>query len=82
MVISVSRNKNGTGLTLRTDKQSGNGENDYEATIRPGESALGYTYEEWDAALGQQGERRFELAEDGILRPESGEFDAPADGHA
>jgi len=82
MVISVTRTKNGAGLTLRTDKESENGENEYEATIHPGESALGYTYEEWDAALGPQGERRIELAEDGILRPRSDEFDAPADGHA
>lgn len=82
MVISVSRTKDDAGLTLRAGKESENGEDDYEATIRPGESALGYTYEEWEAALGPQGERMIELAEDGALRPRSDQFDAPADGHA
>ena len=82
MVISVSRTKGGAGLTLRAASESGNSEEDYEATIRPGESALGYTYEEWDTALGPQGERRIKMAEDGTLRSENEEFDAPADGHA
>lgn len=71
MVISVSRTRDDAGLSLRAGKESENGEDDYEATIHPGESALGYTYEEWEAALGPQGERLIELAEDGVLRPRS-----------
>ena len=82
MVISASRTKDGAGLTLRRDEEGNGSEGEYEATIRPGESALGYTYEEWDAALGPQKQRRIELDQDGILRPEPDEFDAPADGHA
>ena len=80
MLITVSRSKESARLTLRATGETG--EDNYEATIRPGESALGYTYEEWDAALGPEEKRRMELAEDGALRPESDEFDAPADGHA
>jgi hypothetical protein len=79
MVISVSRAKDGAGLTLRTSKD---GEDDYEVTVQPGESALGYTYEEWDGAVGPQAEGRIEVAEDGLLRPASDQFEAPADGHA
>ena len=79
MVITISRVKGGGGLTLRTGEDDAD---DYEATIRPGESALGYTYEEWEAALGTQAERTIELAEDGALRPASDELDTPADGHA
>lgn len=82
MVISVSRAEDDAGLTLRAGEESESGEDDYEATIRPGESALGFTYEEWEAALGPQGERMIELAEDGSLRPRSDQFDAPSDGHA
>jgi hypothetical protein len=80
MLISVCRIKKEAGLTLRRKGEPHEG--DYEATIHPGESALGYTYEEWDAALGPEQERRMELAEDGALRSESDELDAPADGHA
>ena len=80
MVISVTRSRDGAKLTLRRNKEDDEGE--YEATIGAGESALGYTYEEWVAALGPQKQRRVELAEDGALRPEADEFDAPADGHA
>ena len=71
MVISVSRSKDGAGLTLRTSKD---GEDDYEVTVKPGESALGYTYEEWDGAVGPQAECRVEVAEDGLLRPTSDEY--------
>jgi hypothetical protein len=80
MLISVNRIKRDSGLTLRRKGETH--EDDYEATIHPGESALGYTYEEWDAALGPKEKRRLELVEDGTLRPQSDEFDAPADGHA
>ena len=80
MVISVSRTGDGARLTLRGDGESEGAE--YEATIGAGESALGYTYEEWNAALGPQKQRRIEVAEGGVLRPEPDEFDAPADGHA
>ncbi len=79
MVISVSRTKHGAGLTLRTSR---GGEDDYEVTVQPGESALGYTYEEWDGAVGPQAECRIEVAEDGLLRPAAEKFEAPADGHA
>jgi hypothetical protein len=82
MVISASRTKDGAGLTLRTANETENGEDEYEATIHPGESALGYTYEEWEAAIGPQRECRIEVAEDGALRPGPDRFDAPADGHA
>jgi hypothetical protein len=80
MLISVSRIERDAGLTLRGRGETR--EDDYEATIHPGESALGYTYEEWEAALGPEAKRRVELVEDGTLRPESDESDAPADGHA
>lgn len=79
MVISVSRAKDGAGLTLRTSKD---GEDDYEVTVQPGESALGFTYEEWDVVVGTHVECRIELAEDGLLRPAPDQFEAPADGHA
>ena len=68
MVITVSRMKDGAGLILRTCKESETGEDDYKVTVRPGESALGYTYEEWDRAAGTQAERRIEVGEDGVLR--------------
>jgi hypothetical protein len=80
MLISVSRLKEGEGLTLR--RQGATREGDYDATIHPGESALGYTYEEWVAALGPEEKRRMKVAEDGALLPDSDELDAPADGHA
>jgi hypothetical protein len=79
MVISVGRSKDGPGLTLQVSKP---GQPDYEATVRPGESALGYTFEEWETAVGARDQCRVEVAEDGALRPASEEFDAPADGHA
>jgi hypothetical protein len=68
MMISVSRTKTGSGLTLRARTGRETSLDDYDQTIHPGESALGFTYEEWDAAVGPQGERRIELAEDGTLR--------------
>lgn len=74
MVITVSRVKDGAGLILRTRKEGGAGEDDYEVTVHPGESALGYTYEEWDRAAGMQAECRIEVREDGVLRPFLNEF--------
>ncbi|CAN5753348.1 hypothetical protein BH24GEM1_BH24GEM1_16490 [soil metagenome] len=68
MIISASRTKTGPGLLLRTRRGREAGPGDYDQTIRPGESALGFTYEEWDAAVGPQPESRIELAEDGTLR--------------
>ena len=79
MVITISRLEGRRRLGLRTGEDDPSG---YEATIGPGESALGYTYEEWEAALGSGAERTIDLAEDGILRPASDELDTPADGHA
>jgi len=81
MVISVSRIKDGVGLTLQTGKVPQKGKEHYEATIHPGESALGYTYAEWETALGSQEQRVVELEEDGALRPASAELDRPADNH-
>jgi len=68
MRIAVQRSKAGTGLTLRTSATEG-GAGDYDKTIHPGESALGFTYEEWDAAVGSQQGRQLELTEEGMLRP-------------
>jgi hypothetical protein len=68
MMISVRRAKAGTGLALQVPaRESGAG--DYEQTIHPGESALGFTYEEWDVAVGPQQECRIEVDEEGALRP-------------
>ena len=79
MVITISRLKGRRGLSLRTAEDD---VEDYQATIGPGESALGYTYDEWEAALGAGAERTIDLGEDGILRPATDELDTPADGHA
>ena len=68
MMISVRRTNTGAGLTLRA-KGADSGSGDYDQTIHPGESALGFTYEEWDTAVGAQRERRIELTEDGTLHP-------------
>jgi hypothetical protein len=69
MVIFVSRTKNRDGLILQTRSPNGNAVGDFEETIHPGESGLGFTYEEWEAAVGPQEERRIELTEDGAMRP-------------
>lgn len=82
MVVTVSRTNDDEGLILRTRKESGTGEDEYEVTVHPGESALGYTYEEWDRAAGPQASSRLEVGVDGVLRPSAEEFDAPTDGHA
>jgi hypothetical protein len=68
MIISAIRSRTGAGLTLRTPKGPEVGPGDYDQTIHPGESALGFTYAEWDAAMGPAAESRVELAEDGTLR--------------
>lgn len=68
MIISAIRTKTGAGLTLRTRRGPEVGPGDYDQTIHPGESALGFTYEEWDAAVGPAAESQIELAEDGTLR--------------
>jgi len=80
MNVSVRRLKSGAGPALRVRAEARES-TDYDQTIHPGESALGFTYEEWDVAVGTQSERRIELAEDGSLRPELGQSDSPADGH-
>jgi hypothetical protein len=69
MIISVSRTKSRDGLILQARSVNGNTAGDYEETIRPGESGLGFTYEEWDAAVGPREGRRIELTEDGAMRP-------------
>ena len=69
MMISVSRTKTGAGLILQTRRESGNAVGDFEETIHPGESGLGFTYEEWDAAVGPQEGRHIEVTEDGAMRP-------------
>jgi hypothetical protein len=68
MIIAVRRTATGTGLTLRAAQGEG-GSSHYEQTIHPGESALGFTYEEWDGAVGSHRERRIELTEEGLLHP-------------
>jgi hypothetical protein len=70
MMISVSRTtRGGLNLQARTESENGKTEGDYRGTIYPGESALGFTYEEWAAAVGSQAERRVEVTEDGVMRP-------------
>ena len=69
MMISVSRTKTGAGLTLRTRSGDGNAADAFEETIHPGESGLGFTYEEWDAAVGPHDRRRVEVTEEGFMRP-------------
>jgi hypothetical protein len=69
MMISVSRTKAGAGLTLQTRRGNGNIVDDFEETIHPGESGLGFTYEEWDAAVGPHDRRRIEVTEEGAMRP-------------
>ena len=69
MMISVSRTKAGAGLTLQTRRGNGNTVDDFEETIHPGESGLGFTYEEWDAAVGPHDRRRIEVTEEGFMRP-------------
>lgn len=81
MIVSVRRAKGGKGLTLKVGPEE-SGSTAYDQTIHPGESALGFTYEEWDVAVGPQPEGILEVAEDGSLRPGPDEFEAPADGHA
>jgi hypothetical protein len=49
MMISVRRTKTGAGLILQTRSITGDTEGDFEETIHPGESGLGFTYEEWEA---------------------------------
>lgn len=69
MMIIVSRSKTGSGLTLQGRKGEEIGLGEYEQTIQPGDSALGFTYEEWDTSVGLQEQRRFEVTEDGALHP-------------
>jgi hypothetical protein len=69
MMISVTRTKGHDGLILRTRSANGNTADEFAETIHPGESGLGFTYEEWDAAVGPQEARRIEVAEDGAMRP-------------
>jgi hypothetical protein len=69
MMISVSRTKTGAGLILQTRRQNGNAVGDFEETIHAGESGLGFTYEEWDAAVGRQEGRHIEVTEEGAMRP-------------
>ena len=69
MMISVSRTKAGAGLILQTRSEKSDTVGDFEETIHPGESGLGFTYEEWDAAVGSQERRHIEVTEDGAMRP-------------
>ena len=69
MMISVRRTKTGARLILQTRSEIGNTKGDFEETIHPGESGLGFTYEEWDAAVGPLDGRRIEVTEDGAMRP-------------
>ena len=71
MMISVRRIRTGAGLTLQAPAAE-TGADDYDHTIHQGESALGFTYEEWEAALGPQDARQIELTELGTLRPSDG----------
>jgi hypothetical protein len=69
MMISVRRTKAGAGLILQTRSEKSDTVGDFEETIHPGESGLGFTYEEWDAAVGPQDGRRIEVTEGGAMRP-------------
>jgi hypothetical protein len=69
MMISVTRTKTGAGLILQRCSEEGNSMGDFEETIHPGESGLGFTYEAWEAAVGPQERRRIEVTEDGAMRP-------------
>ena len=68
-MISVSRTKTRAGLILQTRRENDNAVGNFEETIHPGESGLGFTYGEWDAAVGPQEQRRIEVTEDGAMRP-------------